>query len=106
MWALEKASRAMGMKIEKVGPGFAILSMSVGVDMVNGHGLCHGGFIFSLADSALAFACNSHHRRHVAIDAGRASRLSVALSKGARSLATGFLCAPPDPAPGTPVAAT
>jgi acyl-CoA thioesterase len=66
MWADDKASRAMGMRIEKVGPGFALLSMSVGVDMVNGHGLCHGGYIFSLADSALAFACNSHNQRHVA----------------------------------------
>jgi len=66
MWADDKASRAMGMQIEKVGPGFAVLSMSVIVDMVNGHGLCHGGYIFSLADSALAFACNSHNQRHVA----------------------------------------
>jgi acyl-CoA thioesterase len=66
MWAEDKASRAMGMQIEKVGPGFAVLSMSVGVDMVNGHGLCHGGYIFALADSALAFACNSHNQRHVA----------------------------------------
>ena len=63
MWAEDKASRAMGMKVERVGPGFAVLSMSVGVDMVNGHGLCHGGYIFSLADSALAFACNSHNER-------------------------------------------
>jgi acyl-CoA thioesterase len=66
MWAEDKASRAMGMKVEKVGPGFAVLSMSVGVDMVNGHGFCHGGYIFSLADSAFAFACNSHNQRHVA----------------------------------------
>ena len=66
MWAEDKASRAMGMKIEQVGPGFAVLSMSVGVDMVNGHGLCHGGYIFSLADSALAFACSSHNARQVA----------------------------------------
>jgi acyl-CoA thioesterase len=66
MWAEDKASRAMGMQIEKVGPGFAVLSMSVGADMVNGHGLCHGGYIFALADSALAFACNSHNQRHVA----------------------------------------
>jgi len=51
MWAEDKASRAMGMQI---------------VDMVNGHGLCHGGYIFSLADPALAFACNSHNQRHVA----------------------------------------
>jgi acyl-CoA thioesterase len=40
--------------------------MSVATDMANGHGLCHGGYIFSLADSALAFACNSHNQRHVA----------------------------------------
>ena len=66
MWAEDKASRALGMKIEKVAPGLAVLSMSVGIDMVNGHGLCHGGYIFTLADSAFAFACNSHNRRHVA----------------------------------------
>jgi acyl-CoA thioesterase len=66
MWAEDKASRAMGMKVEKVGPGLAVLSMSVGADMVNGHGFCHGGYIFSLADSAFAFACNSHNQRHVA----------------------------------------
>jgi len=66
MWADDKASRAMGMRIETVGPGFAILSMNIGVNMVNGHGLCHGGYIFALADSALAFACNSHNQRHVA----------------------------------------
>jgi len=66
MWADDKATRAMGMKIEKVGPGLAVLSMSIGVNMVNGHGSCHGGYIFSLADSAFAFACNSHNQRHVA----------------------------------------
>ena len=66
MWAEDKASRALGMKIEKIGPGFAVLSMSVGADMVNGHGSCHGGYIFTLADSAFAFACNSHNQRHVA----------------------------------------
>jgi acyl-CoA thioesterase len=66
MWAEDKASRTLGMKIEKVAPGLAVLSMSVGIDMVNGHGLCHGGYIFTLADSAFAFACNSHNQRHVA----------------------------------------
>lgn len=66
MWADDKATRAMGMKVEKVGPGLAVLSMRVGESMVNGHGFCHGGYIFSLADSAFAFACNSHNQRHVA----------------------------------------
>ena len=66
MWADDKATRGMGMKIERVGPGLAVLSMSVAANMVNGHGFCHGGYIFSLADSAFAFACNSHNQRHVA----------------------------------------
>ena len=66
MLAEDKASRALGMKIEQVAPGFAVLSMQVGADMVNGHGLCHGGYIFMLADSALAFASSSHNQRTVA----------------------------------------
>ena len=66
MWADDKATRGMGMEIERVGPGLAVLSMSVAANMVNGHGFCHGGYIFSLADSAFAFACNSHNQRHVA----------------------------------------
>jgi acyl-CoA thioesterase len=66
MWADDKASQALGMKVEKVAPGLAVLSMSVGVDMVNGHGTCHGGYIFTLADSAFAFACNSRNQKHVA----------------------------------------
>jgi acyl-CoA thioesterase len=49
-----------------VGPGTATLSMTITDAMVNGHGLCHGGFIFLLADSAFAFACNSYNRRAVA----------------------------------------
>jgi acyl-CoA thioesterase len=66
MWAEDKASQALGMRIEEVGPGRAVLSMTVGADMVNGHGLCHGGFIFALADSALAFASSTHNQRTVA----------------------------------------
>ncbi len=66
MWADDRASRAMGMRVEEVGPGLAVLSMTVIESMANGHGSCHGGYIFSLADSAFAFACNSHGQRHVA----------------------------------------
>ena len=66
LWAEDKASQALGIRIDKVGPGHAVLSMTVGVDMVNGHGLCHGGYIFTLADSALAFSSSSHNRRTVA----------------------------------------
>jgi acyl-CoA thioesterase len=66
MWAEDRASAALGMTLDEVGPGHATLSMPVGEDMVNGHGICHGGFIFALADSAFAYACNSHNERAVA----------------------------------------
>ena len=60
MWSADAASQGLGMVLEKVVPGTARLSMIVRPDMLNGHGMCHGGFIFTLADSAFAFACNSH----------------------------------------------
>ncbi|SEC32514.1 acyl-CoA thioesterase [Rhizobiales bacterium GAS191] len=66
MWAQDRASRALGMAIAEIGPGHATLTMTVTEAMVNGHGLCHGGYIFTLADSAFAFACNSHNQRAVA----------------------------------------
>ena len=66
MWADDRASQALGMAIEAVAPGSARLAMTVTAQMVNGHGLCHGGYIFSLADSAMAFACNSTNERTVA----------------------------------------
>lgn len=54
------------MSLDEVGPGRAVISMPVRADMANGHGICHGGFIFTLADSAFAFACNSYNHRVVA----------------------------------------
>ncbi|MBB5786974.1 hydroxyphenylacetyl-CoA thioesterase PaaI [Jiangella mangrovi] len=66
MWAGDAASQALGMTLESVGPGRAEVSMRVRADMVNGHGICHGGLIFTLADSAFAFACNSYNRSTVA----------------------------------------
>lgn len=66
MWADDNASRGMGMQIVSIDPGIAVLSMKVAERMVNGHGICHGGFIFTLADSAFAFACNTHNTRTVA----------------------------------------
>jgi len=66
MWAQDEASRALGMAIAEIAPGQATLTMTVTEAMVNGHGLCHGGYIFTLADSAFAFACNSHNQRAVA----------------------------------------
>jgi acyl-CoA thioesterase len=66
MWADDRASQALGMQIEQVGPGYARLTMTIAEHMTNGHATCHGGYIFTLADSAFAFACNSHGRRAVA----------------------------------------
>ena len=66
MWDADRASQALGMAIASIAPGTATLTMAVRDDMVNGHGLCHGGFVFALADSAFAFACNSHNQRAVA----------------------------------------
>lgn len=56
----DAASQALGMEIVETGAGRAAVRMTVREDMLNGHRLCHGGLVFSLADSAFAFACNSH----------------------------------------------
>jgi acyl-CoA thioesterase len=66
MYARDRASQAMGMQISAIGPGYAELTMTVRADMLNGHAICHGGFIFTLADSAFAFACNSYNLTTVA----------------------------------------
>ena len=66
MFAEDAASRALGMQVEAVGPGFSSVSMLVRPDMLNGFKTCHGGFITTLADSAFAFACNSHNEVTVA----------------------------------------
>ena len=66
MFARDRASRGLGMRIVRIGPGHAELAMTVRNDMVNGHALCHGGLVFTLADSAFAFACNSYNFNTVA----------------------------------------
>jgi acyl-CoA thioesterase len=66
MWKDDSASSGLGMSIIDVGPGRATLSMTVQPHMVNGQRIAHGGFIFALADSAFAFACNSHNEKAVA----------------------------------------
>lgn len=79
MWREDRASRGVGMEIERVSPGRARLSLTVAAHMVNGHGVCHGGYIFMLADSAFAFACNTYGFRalasHAAITFLRPARL-------------------------------
>jgi acyl-CoA thioesterase len=66
MWVGDRASQGLGMEIVGIGPGRATLTMTVRESMTNGQGICHGGFIFALADSAFAFACNAYGRRAVA----------------------------------------
>ncbi len=66
MWAEDDASKGLGMEIVEVKAGQATLAMTVQPHMVNGQRIAHGGFIFTLADSAFAFACNSHNERVVA----------------------------------------
>jgi acyl-CoA thioesterase len=66
VWSEDKASQALGIALESVGPGCAVVSMRVAPHMVNGHGFCHGGYIFALADAAFALASNSRNQRHVA----------------------------------------
>jgi phenylacetic acid degradation protein PaaD len=97
MWAGDAASKSLGMRILEVGPGTAVLGMTVRADMINGWDLCHGGLIAALADSAFAFACNSRGVVTVAsgfevtlLEAGRPSqsgRLWQRQSHGRRRLA-------------------
>jgi acyl-CoA thioesterase len=69
MWAEDRASQALGMQLLEVRSGYARLCMPIRRDMTNGHGICHGGYMFLLADSTFAFACNSHNQRAVAAGA-------------------------------------
>src|SRR4051795_4318168 len=85
-WAGDRASQALGMALESVGPGSATLSMTVTDDMVNGHAIGHGGLTFTLADSAFAFACNSYNRSTVA--AGAEIRFRRPTHLGDRLVAT------------------
>ena len=66
MWARDRATQGLGMSIDRIAPGEAVMSMPVRPDMLNGHDMCHGGFMFLLADSAFAFACNSYNQNTVA----------------------------------------
>ena len=68
MWKQDDASPGLGMEIVEIRPGQATLKMTVKPHMVNGQRIAHGGFIFTLADSAFAFACNTHNERVVAAE--------------------------------------
>jgi acyl-CoA thioesterase len=66
MWAADVASRRLGMELDEVRPGYARVRMTVTHAMINGHDLCHGGYVFTLADTAFAFACNTHGKTTLA----------------------------------------
>jgi len=66
MYARDHATQGLGIQLIDVGPGTACMQMRVRSDMLNGHAMCHGGFIFTLADSTFAFACNSYNLQTVA----------------------------------------
>jgi acyl-CoA thioesterase len=69
MYELDDAARALGVVLDEIAPGRSRMSMTVRDDMVNSHGICHGGMIFSLADCAFAYSCNSYNRMTVAAGA-------------------------------------
>ena len=91
MWARDDASKWLGMSLDAVGPGTATTSFTVEKHHTNGHDICHGGYIFTLADSAFAFACNSHNRiavaQHNTITYVAPGRLGDRLKAEAREIA-------------------
>jgi acyl-CoA thioesterase len=66
LWAEDSTTQGLGMELVSIAPGRAVIAMTITPAMTNGHGTCHGGYLFTLADSAFAFACNSHGPRNVA----------------------------------------
>jgi phenylacetic acid degradation protein PaaD len=66
MYAKDRTSQFLRIALDEIRPGYARMSLHVTEHMVNGHGMCHGGFIFTLADSAFAYSCNSHNKVTVA----------------------------------------
>lgn len=88
MWAGDKASKALGIKVEIREAGSATAHMRVREDMINGFDVCHGGLIFTLADTAFAFACNAYDRVTFAASASiefvRPAQLGDALTATAR----------------------
>jgi acyl-CoA thioesterase len=69
MYARDRAAQALGIMVDSIGPGGAVCRMSVRDDMVQGHATCHGGIVFTLADTAFAYACNAYNRVTVALGA-------------------------------------
>ena len=90
MYANDRASRGVGISIAEVRTGYARLSLTITSEMLNGFGICHGGFIFTLADTAFACACNSRNDVNLAqqcsIEYKRPGRAGDRLSASAEQL--------------------
>jgi acyl-CoA thioesterase len=86
LYLADLASQSLGIEIIDVAPGEVQIAMTVRADMLNGHGMCHGGIIFAFADSAFAFACNSHGDPMVA--AGASIEFLAPTPRGERVIAT------------------
>jgi acyl-CoA thioesterase len=69
MYARDRAAQALGIAVDAIEPGAAVCRMSVREDMIQGHATCHGGIVFTLADTAFAYACNAYNRATVALSA-------------------------------------
>ncbi|MGR8919001.1 MAG: hydroxyphenylacetyl-CoA thioesterase PaaI [Gammaproteobacteria bacterium] len=69
MYQRDVASQALGIELVEIRPGYARMSMTVTGSMLQGHAVCHGGLLFTLADTAMAFASNSHNESHLALNA-------------------------------------
>lgn len=93
MFAADAASQALGMQLLEIAPGRAVMTLTVRADMLNGFAICHGGLIATLADSAFAFACNSHNHLTVAsgfgIDILQSARLGDELTATAETVSQG-----------------
>ena len=86
LYEADLASQSLGIEIIDVAPGRVRIAMTVRADMVNGYGMCHGGIVFAFADSAFAFACNSHGDPMVA--AGASIEFLAPTPRGERVIAT------------------
>ncbi|WP_404415407.1 hydroxyphenylacetyl-CoA thioesterase PaaI [Marinospirillum sp.] len=93
MFSRDQASQQLGMQIQSVAPGKAVLTMTIDERMIQGHGNCHGGYLFTLADSAFAFSCNTYDKATVAsgcsIEYMRPARLGDQLTATAKEVSRG-----------------
>jgi acyl-CoA thioesterase len=94
MLAAEGTGPAWGIRIEEVRAGYARLSMTIRADMLNGHGIVHGGMVFALADTAFAYVCNGRNEKTVAAQAsiiflGSAEEGDVLIAEGEEAATAG-----------------